>query len=124
MRASSRLPSIASLLDCRLVPLPEINTAMGTWRAINILRPNRRLPGAGANFADNKAFLPDVFERPQNAVGMPRADYKNHTDTVVEGSIHFALLDGADLLDQAEDWRHRPTAALDHRASSFWQNSR
>ncbi len=48
-----------------------------------------------------------------DAIGLARRHDRDHPEAVVERAIHFGARDFTEALQQTEDWRRRPTAALD-----------
>ncbi len=47
------------------------------------------------------------------AIGLARGRNSHHPEAVVEGPIHFCAVDFAEALEDPENRRRRPTAALE-----------
>src|SRR5581483_190500 len=122
--ASSFFASMASMIACRLVPPPEINTAMETGFAIIFSSANRHAARAVADLAHHKGPLAHALEQRERAVGALWSDHENHAQAVVEGPVHFVLRHGAEFLNQRKHRRHRPAAARDERCASLRQHPR
>src|SRR5262245_60501457 len=117
MFASSFLAAIASMIACRLVPLPEISTPIGTGFAISFLSgADRCTPRTATYFADHKTLFTDARDRVHHGIGLSFAYDEDHAQSIIESAIHFGLGNAADLLNQLEDRRHRPALTFDDGA--------
>src|SRR5271165_7032572 len=112
MSAFSSPRALESMMACRLVPDPDISTPSFTGGRASVssgfIRDQRELAArtasfdysaglAALEFANYKRHLTLAPEPLEERLGLLLYDHCNHSDTVVEGVIHFGSRNSAGL---------------------------